>query len=40
MSHTITIEDGGAPVELRQSDAMSPEFEALLNWLTNHFDSR
>jgi hypothetical protein len=37
MSHTITIEDGGAPVVLHQSDSMSPAFEALLNWLNDHF---
>ena len=37
MGHTITIEDQGAPVVLRQSDSGSPAFEALLNWLNNHF---
>ena len=34
MTYTITIEDNGETVELRQSDiSMSPEFAALLDWI-------
>ena len=40
MSYTITIEDGGEPVVLHQSDTTTPEFEALLNWLNTHFGAR
>ncbi len=37
MSYTITIEDGGGPTVLRQSDmTMSPAFAALLTWLKRH----
>jgi hypothetical protein len=33
-SYTVTIDDGGEPVTLHQSDAaMTPEFGALLNWI-------
>jgi hypothetical protein len=37
MGYTITVEDGGQPTVLRQSDAtMSPEFAALLEWIERH----
>ncbi|MET7397884.1 protealysin inhibitor emfourin [Dactylosporangium sp. NPDC005572] len=37
MSYTITVEDGGQPIFLTQSDTtMSPEFAALLGWLERH----
>jgi len=37
MSYTITIEGDAEPVVLQQSDTMSPQFEALLNWLNDYF---
>lgn len=37
MSYTITVEDGGSPITLRQSDTtMSPSFDALLRWIETH----
>lgn len=37
MSYTITVEDGGTPAILHQSDTrMSPEFTSLLGWLQQH----
>lgn len=40
MSYTITVEDGGEPVVLHQSDnAMSPAFAALLSGLEKHLPS-
>jgi hypothetical protein len=37
MSYTVTVEDGGEPVVLHQSDnAMSPAFAALLGGLEKH----
>ncbi|GAA3503840.1 hypothetical protein GCM10019016_109520 [Streptomyces prasinosporus] len=41
MSYTITVEEGGRPTVLTQSDAsMSPAFAALLGWLEEHFARR
>jgi hypothetical protein len=37
MSYTITVEHGGQPTVLRQSDGnLSAEFAALLKWLRRH----
>jgi hypothetical protein len=37
MSYSITVEEGGEPTVLRQSDTtMSPSFAALLQWLERH----
>jgi len=37
MSYTITVENGGQPVLLRQSDTdMSQAFAALLDWIRRH----
>lgn len=37
MSYTLTIEDAGSPITLRQSDTtMSPAFDALLGWFAKH----
>jgi hypothetical protein len=37
MSYTVTIEDGGRRIVIKQSDAtMSPEFADLLSWLQLH----
>jgi hypothetical protein len=34
MSYTITVEDGGRPTVLKQSDTtMTPAFAALLDWI-------
>jgi hypothetical protein len=41
MTYTITVEEGGAVIVLKQSDiAMSPAFSALLGWLENHATGR
>ncbi|MFF1556215.1 protealysin inhibitor emfourin [Streptomyces sp. NPDC058279] len=41
MSYTITVEDGGGPTVLKQSDtAMTPAFAALLTWLEIHFEQQ
>ena len=41
MSYTITVEDDGLPVTLRQSDAdMSDAFAALLEWLEVHAEAK
>ncbi|MFJ8163651.1 protealysin inhibitor emfourin [Streptomyces sp. NPDC096136] len=38
MTYAITVENGGGPTVLKQSDiAMTKEFAALLTWLENHF---
>jgi hypothetical protein len=37
MGYTITVDDGGQPTVLEQSDGnMSPAFAALLNWLRQY----
>lgn len=41
MSYTITVEDGGRPTVLSQSDgARSPAFADLCQWLERHFAGR
>jgi len=41
MSYTITVEDSGRPVLLRQSDtSMSPAFAALLDWFQKHPEAK
>jgi hypothetical protein len=41
MTYTITVQDGGQPIVLTQSDTtMSPPFADLLAWLEQHFAAK